>query len=167
MVPPQEFTPTLRLPWSRLFLPIVVETRRLHFFFAFFGVNECNRDFSSIDSRWLKCIPVDRTGLASKVLLGLAVTAAVLPIFWFAGGIRWLDTKVFPPRRPKDMPQNAVWIDAPALTISWHHGWWFGCDVAHSGDANRCRLVMAKRSGGLCGGISAMSDQDSTASLHD
>jgi len=86
---------------------------------------------------------VDRTGLASKVLLGLAVIAAALPIFWFAGGIRWLDTKVFPPRRPKDMPQNAVWIDAPALTISWHHGWWFGCDVAHSGDANRCRLVMA------------------------
>lgn len=66
-----------------------------------------------------------------------------LPFFWASGGISWLDTKVFPPRRPKDMPQNSVWIDAPGLPISWHHGWWFGCAVAQSGAANYCRLVMA------------------------
>ncbi|HET9363784.1 MAG TPA: hypothetical protein VFP71_02240 [Candidatus Angelobacter sp.] len=41
------------------------------------------------------------------------------------------------------MPENAVWIDAPALPISWHHGWWFGCDLASSGATNYCRLVMA------------------------
>jgi hypothetical protein len=57
------------------------------------------------------------------------------------GGIRWLDTKVFPPRRPKDMPRNDVWIDAPALPISWHHGWWFGYDTPSSGTAGYCRLV--------------------------
>jgi hypothetical protein len=86
---------------------------------------------------------MDRHGLFSKLLLGVAALVVALPLFWLAGGINWLDTKVFPPRRPKDMPQNAVWIDAPALPISWHHGWWFGCDLAPSGTANYCRLVMA------------------------
>ncbi len=81
--------------------------------------------------------------LVSKLFLGVAAVVVAFPLFWLAGGIRWLDTKVFPPRRPKDMPQNAVWIDAPPLPISWHHGWWFGCDVVPSGKANRCRLVMA------------------------
>jgi hypothetical protein len=85
---------------------------------------------------------MDRQSLVSKLLLGLAALVVALPLFWLTAGIRWLDTKVFPPRRPKDMPQNAVWIDAPALPISWHHGWWFGCDLARSGTANYCRLVM-------------------------
>jgi len=84
---------------------------------------------------------------SSKVLFGLAAFSValliVLPLFWISGGIRWLDTKVFPPRLPKNMPQNSVWVDAPALPISWHNGWWFGCDVAPSGEENYCRLVMA------------------------
>ena len=84
-----------------------------------------------------------RSTLFSKVLFAFIALVLALPLFWFAGGIRWLDTKVFPPRRPKDMPPNAVWIDAPALPISWHHGWWFGCDTPLSGRANYCRLVMA------------------------
>ncbi len=79
----------------------------------------------------------------SKLLLGLAALVVTLSLSWMTGGISWLDTNVFPPRRPKDMPQNAVWINAPALPISWHHGWWFGCDVTQSGEANYCRLVMA------------------------
>lgn len=83
-----------------------------------------------------------RWSLFSKVFLALAALVVAFPLFWFAGGIRWLDTKVFPPRRPADMPQNSVWINAPALPISWHHGWWFGCDIAQSGAANYCRLVM-------------------------
>lgn len=87
-------------------------------------------------------IAMDRQSLVSKLFLGIAALVVALPVFWLAGGINWLDTKVFPPRRPKDMPQNAVWIDAPALPISWHHGWWFGCDLARSGTANDCRLVM-------------------------
>jgi len=41
------------------------------------------------------------------------------------------------------MPENAVWIDAPALPISWHHGWWFGCGMSQSGMTNYCRLVGA------------------------
>jgi len=86
---------------------------------------------------------MDRQSLVSKLLLGVAALVVALPLFWLAGGIRWLDTRVFPPRRPKDMPQNAVWIDAPALPISWHHGWWFGCDLSPSVAANHCRLVMA------------------------
>ena len=86
---------------------------------------------------------MDRQSLFSKALLALFALVVAFSLFWFAGGTRWLDTKVFPPRRPKDMPQNAVWIDAPALPISWHHGWWFGCDTPSSGTANFCRLVMA------------------------
>jgi hypothetical protein len=86
---------------------------------------------------------MDRSALFLKLLLGLAALAVALPLFWMAGGIAWLDTKVFPPARPKKLPQNAVWIDAPTLPISWHHGWWFGCNVAQSGAANYCRLVMA------------------------
>ena len=86
---------------------------------------------------------MDRVSLISKVLLALASLIVAFPLFWLAGGIGWLDTKVFPPRRPRNMPQNAVWIDAPGLPISWHHGWWFGCDLAPSGATNYCRLVMA------------------------
>jgi len=86
---------------------------------------------------------MDRQDIALRLLLGVLVVLVVPPLFWMGGGIRWLDTKVFPPRRPKDMPQNSVWIDAPSLPISWHHGWWFGCDVAQSGTANYCRFVMA------------------------
>jgi hypothetical protein len=89
---------------------------------------------------------MDRLSLFSKLLFALVALVVALPVFWFAGGIRWLDTAVFPPRRPKDMPQNAVWIDAPVLPISWHHGWWFGCDTSLSGTANYCRLVMANGS---------------------
>jgi hypothetical protein len=85
---------------------------------------------------------MDRQSLVSKLLLGVAALVVAFPLFWLAGGIRWLDTKVFPPRRPKDMPENAVWIDAPPLPISWHHGSWFGCDLAPSGTVNHCRLVM-------------------------
>jgi hypothetical protein len=84
-----------------------------------------------------------RQKLVVNALLLLAVIVVALPFFWFFGGIRWLETSMFPPRRPKNMPQNAVWIDGLTLPISWHHGWWFGCDVAQSGAANYCRLVMA------------------------
>jgi hypothetical protein len=86
---------------------------------------------------------MDRLSLFSRILVALAGLIVGFPLFWFAGGITWLDTKVFPPRRPRDMPQNSVWIDAPALPISWHHGWWFGCETTSSGTANYCRLVMA------------------------
>lgn len=86
---------------------------------------------------------MDRLSVFSKVLFGFVALVVAFPIFWFGGGIGWLETKVFPPRRPTDMPANSIWINAPALPISWHHGWWFGCDVAQSGVANYCRLVMA------------------------
>jgi hypothetical protein len=43
------------------------------------------------------------------------------------------------------MPANSVWIDAPSLPLSWHHGWWFGCGVSLSGATNYCRLVADTR----------------------
>jgi hypothetical protein len=85
---------------------------------------------------------ITRQNLVVNLLLAFAAVVVALPFFWLFGGIRWLDTRVFPPRRPKNMPQNAIWIDAPALPISWHHGWWFGCSAPSSGTANQCRLVM-------------------------
>jgi hypothetical protein len=81
--------------------------------------------------------------LVSRTLQVVAVILVGLPLFWLSGGVRWLDTKVFPPQRPKTMPKNSVWIDAPELPISWHHGWWFGCDISSSGTTNQCRLVGA------------------------
>ena len=61
-------------------------------------------------------------------------------VFWLVGGLHRMQ-KVFPPRRPRFMPTNSVWIEAPPLPISWHHGWWFGCEMASSGAANYCRLI--------------------------
>ncbi len=84
---------------------------------------------------------VNTQNLVSKLLLGFVATLIVLPLFWLSGGGRWMETQVFPPTRPRSLPANAVWIEAPALPISWHHGWWFGCDISPKGTTNLCRLV--------------------------
>jgi hypothetical protein len=81
--------------------------------------------------------------LVNFVLVSVTVIIIALPIFWVEGGVSWLETKVFPARRPHFMPLDSVWIDAPSLPISWHHGWWFGCELSSSGTANYCRLVRA------------------------
>ena len=75
------------------------------------------------------------------VLLSIAALVVALAIFWVEGGCYWLQTRVFPPRRPRFMPANSVWIEAPPLPISWHRGAWFGCGLADSGTANYCRLT--------------------------
>jgi hypothetical protein len=74
-----------------------------------------------------------------------SITAIIIaaPLFWVEGGCGWLQTKVFPPSRPRFMPVNSVWIDAPSLPISWHRGWWFGCGLSSSRTANYCRMVEA------------------------
>jgi hypothetical protein len=74
-------------------------------------------------------------------LICIALLAVAAPLFWMAGGLYWLDKSVFPPRLPGFMPSIPVWIDAPALLISSHHGWWFGCAVTSTGAGNYCRLV--------------------------
>ena len=73
--------------------------------------------------------------------MGIAVLVVGIPVFWVEGGCYWLQTKVFPPRRPRLMPLNSVWIEAPSLPLSWHRGAWFGCGLSHSGTTNYCRLV--------------------------
>jgi hypothetical protein len=80
-----------------------------------------------------------RTSLKALIVLAALICSA--PFFWLGGGGRWLETNVFPPRRPNYMPANSVWIDAPPLPVSWHHGWWFGCGISPSGASNYCRLV--------------------------
>ena len=79
-----------------------------------------------------------------QLLWGLVVVAGLTScafFFWLGGGVHWLDKDVFPPRRPSFMPADSVWIDAPPLPLSWHHGWWFGCSLPPSGKTNNCRLV--------------------------
>jgi hypothetical protein len=80
---------------------------------------------------------------ARTVFVLVALLIMLFPVFWFVGGIQWLDKKVFPPRRPKFMPAASIWIDAPSLPISWHHGWWFGCAPSSSETSDYCRLVTA------------------------
>jgi hypothetical protein len=46
----------------------------------------------------------------------------------------------FEARRPKDMPLNSIWIDAPAVPFGFYRGWWQGCWVEPDQQANRCRL---------------------------
>jgi hypothetical protein len=75
------------------------------------------------------------------MLLALVALMCFAFFFWLGGGVHWLDKDVFPSRRPSFMPANSVWIDAPPLPLSWHHGWWFGCGVSPSGTTNYCRLV--------------------------
>jgi hypothetical protein len=77
------------------------------------------------------------------VLLSIAALVVGAPLFWVEGGCYWLQTRVFPPRRPRFMPLNSIWIEAPSLPISWHRGGWFGCRLSPSGSANYCRLVGA------------------------
>lgn len=80
------------------------------------GSNERNRGVTSTDyQRGVECqrIAMDRLSVFSKVLLALAALVVAFSLFWFAGGTPWLDTKVFPPRRPKQMPQNAIWEVCP------------------------------------------------------
>lgn len=43
-------------------------------------------------------------------------------------------------RRPKDMPANSIWIDAPPVPFGWYRGWWLGCWVDTDQQTNRCRL---------------------------
>ena len=79
----------------------------------------------------------------SFLFVSIAVLVVGAPLFWMEDGLAWLQKAVFPPRRPRFMPVNSIWIDAPSLPISWHHGWWFGCGLSSSGATNYCRLVGA------------------------
>jgi hypothetical protein len=45
-----------------------------------------------------------------------------------------------PPFRPKSMPVDSIWIDAPPVPFLRYHGWWFGCWIDSDGHSDRCRL---------------------------
>jgi len=79
------------------------------------------------------------TSVNESYLVEHPALAVGLPIFWVEGGCTWLQTRVFPPRRPRIMPLNSVWIEAH---LSQSHGigrvvW---LRIVHSGTANYCRL---------------------------
>jgi len=132
----------------QLFRWIVADKSPLHSL----RVNERYRLFSSTEAVRGGHVPLLRrlfvVSLSHRsmnlVFLSIAALIVALPLFLVEGGCNWLATSVFPPRRPRFMPVNSVWIDAPSLPISWHHGWWFGCGLSSSGNANYCRLVEAE-----------------------
>lgn len=64
---------------------------------------------------------------------GAVLTGVVILMWWGAQ----------PAKRPTSMPVDSVWIDAPALPFSWHHGWWFGCWIGSDGYSNQYRLWAA------------------------
>lgn len=127
--------------WHRQNLTILPTDNRSIYFFHRRAQSWDSLSTSPIECRWSKMSPQN---LVPKLLLGVVAIVVALPLFWLFGGIRWLDTQVFPPQRPKNMPENSVWIEAPALPVSWHHGWWFGCDMSSSGTTHYCRLVAAE-----------------------
>jgi hypothetical protein len=43
-------------------------------------------------------------------------------------------------RRPKDMPNSSVWLDAPHVPFGFNRGWWVGCWTDVDGRSNRCRM---------------------------
>jgi hypothetical protein len=47
-------------------------------------------------------------------------------MFWLAGGLH-LDAKGFSSETAEIHANKSVWMEAPPLPISWHHGW--GLDV--------------------------------------
>jgi hypothetical protein len=70
-----------------------------------------------------------KTWIPAAILVGIIAGIMIL---------RWWGLQ--PSFRPRGMPKDSIWIDAPALPISWHHGWWFGCWIDSDGHSNRCRL---------------------------
>jgi hypothetical protein len=83
-----------------------------------------------------------------KIWRGLAVGALSLIVlfigaivFWIFGGVSWLETAVFPPIRPSNMPDNSVWIEGAGLPISWHHGSFLGCANDGSQETTTCVIM--------------------------
>lgn len=67
--------------------------------------------------------------IPAGALIGVIAVIAILR--WWGGQ---------PSLRPSSMPTDSVWIEAPALPFSWHHGWWFGCWINSDGLSDRRRL---------------------------
>jgi hypothetical protein len=107
---------------------------------------ECNGLFASmigkLEGARRKLAPVKFSqGWTNFVWASITAIIIAAPLFWIEGGCGWLQTKVFPPTRPRFMPLNSVWIDAPPLPISWHRGWWFGCGLSSSRDFATFQVV--------------------------
>lgn len=67
----------------------------------------------------------------------LLVTLIVAPILYVGSCLGY---KAFEARRPKDMPPNSIWINAPAVPFGFYRGWWEGCSLTPDQTANYCRL---------------------------
>jgi hypothetical protein len=85
------------------------------------------------------------------VLMGITFVVVATPLLWLGGGLYWLEKDVFPAKRPRFMPVDSIWIEGLTLPLSWHHGWWFGCDLSSSELTNYCRLVRANGEGVYAG----------------
>jgi hypothetical protein len=64
----------------------------------------------------------------------------LIAIFLVFAAMRELEVGIFSPKRPLNLPANAIWIDAPPLPLTFAHGWWLGCEKQDA-ESDRCILV--------------------------
>jgi hypothetical protein len=76
----------------------------------------------------MKRSPKTRISIAAFTLLILGS----IGYLWWAG---------LPPKRPSDMPANAVWVEPPPAPFDSPRGYWLGC---WEDQATRCRLTDLK-----------------------
>ncbi len=74
---------------------------------------------------------IDEHTLSVLVIVLVGIIAGIKLLFWWGAQ---------PSPRPKNMPLDSIWIDAPAVPFGWHRGWWFGCWIDSDGHSNRCRF---------------------------
>ena len=90
-----------------------------------------------LDAYYTDLVTTSTPKLIAVIVVGIILAVVGIDVF-----SRWAAQQR--PKLPVDMPSDSVWIDAPALPFSWHHGWWFGCWIDSNGYSNRCRLWTEK-----------------------
>jgi hypothetical protein len=68
-----------------------------------------------------------------KVIIAISVIWLLLPLA-FCVAVPWYQA-----RRPVDMPNNSIWIDAPHIPFGFYHGWWQGCSKDNGSTATKCK----------------------------
>jgi hypothetical protein len=64
-----------------------------------------------------------------------AIVAAWFLLLFSCVAVPWYQA-----RRPKGMPKNSIWIDAPHVPFGFYRGWWQGCWKDKDRTVTRCKL---------------------------
>jgi hypothetical protein len=74
-----------------------------------------------------------------KRIVYTAIALSLIAIFSLVFAHK-LEVGPFSPRRPSNLPANAIWIDGPLLPLTFAHGGWLGCEKSGS-NFDRCILI--------------------------